>query len=469
MTLKHIFVTLGLLLIGLLHGCGSSSTTTADNGGIGGTGMTSGTVTSYGSIFVNGIEFFTDAQTIITLDGVNVIDEQDVEIGMVVTIQGTVAADGLTGDADTIVFRDELEGPVSANNVDVDGSLTIMGHTVMTTATTVFADATGTYAKLADIPGDGTVVVEVSGYPDGLGTVYATRVEVTDDNWVSGDSAIEVSGIVQNHNAAAFTFDLGSLTVYYAGAIGAENVANDTYVEVHSSAGFNGSNQLIASQIELESGGDLSVDGTEGDEFEIEGIVTTALSGNLFYLNGQAVRISGSTEIGAEVLTSLSVVGTMVEVDGVLAADGVIDADEVEGRSEATIHIAAEVEGASTSTINVLGLTVTIDNNTVITDETATIVWPLNVVSLDGSYVEVEVGRDATDNLVAARLEIEDVTAPLPAEVEIEGEITSTLPLAVEGVLVDPNGLSLGGKGLGDELSVLGSWDGSTVTASAIE
>jgi hypothetical protein len=467
MTLKLNTYILSIALLGLLTSCGTS---TQANGGMGGTGMTVGTVSSYGSIFVNGIEFNTDNVTV-TLDGVTYLDDSEIDIGMVVSVEGSVNADGLTGTANTVTFRDELEGPLSANNVVVDGTITVLGQVVTINSQTVYEPGISGYLTLAAIPGDGSVVVEVSGYPDGRGNVYATRIEVKSP----GDSEIEVKGIVIQLPADAdnFLFKLGELTVYYGEATGGELVQDGSYVQVHSSAGVIGG-KLIASGIE----GNMSVEGSEGDEFDIEGTVTSILINGEFSLNGQLIRIDGSTEMDEGVLVALDSFGSVVEVEGTLVFEGndfVIVADEIEVREVASIHIAAQVTGfdAVASTVILLGLPVQITRLTVITDETDMIdVWPLQVVDMYGLYLEVEVARDAGDNLVAVRLEVENPPSD-PQEVELEGVISSVplSPLEVEGVPVDidTNGLSLGGATEGDELSVTGTWDGSTLTATTIE
>ncbi len=473
-------------LLGVLNACGSGDTTSVanggiggtglplDNGGIGGTGRTIGAITGYGSIFVNGIEFDTTAAAV-EMDGVAGLGDSGLAIGMVVEVSGTVAADGLSGTADSITYRDELEGLVNANNILVDSSLTVMGQTVILSRQTVYDPGVTVYTAPELLPADNSVVVEVSGYPDGQGNIYATLISVKQSGWLSDSgNEIEVKGVVQGLDESAMTFTVGGLSVSYASAQVTEvteGLADGLYVQIHSSTGFDSNGRLIASSIELEEEGDMSLDGAEGDEYELEGIITSPLSGDLFGINGQVVRVSTtSTELKAGV--DLSVVGAKIEVSGTLGADGILDAEEIEGRYDASIHIGAKVEGYTTDSINLLGLSVMVTPTTVITDETATITdWPLNVKALYGGYVEVDAARDEANNLVAVRLKVEERTASTPVEVELEGEVTSTSPspLMVEGVEIDPNGLLSTAPQEGDELSVKGSWNGYTLTATEIE
>ena len=69
-----------------------------DVAGIGGSGYTSsGTITGFGSIYVNGVKFDTSSSTISIDDSPGI--EDDLAIGMRVTVNGTLNADGVNGTA----------------------------------------------------------------------------------------------------------------------------------------------------------------------------------------------------------------------------------------------------------------------------------------------------------------------------------------------------------------------------------
>lgn len=87
-------------------------------GGIGGTGISFGPITGFGSIFVNGVEFQTSGATII-IDG-SPASEGDLKKGMVVTVQGTI--DGDTGIATTILAESAVKGPVDEDVTDPSAS-----------------------------------------------------------------------------------------------------------------------------------------------------------------------------------------------------------------------------------------------------------------------------------------------------------------------------------------------------------
>ncbi|MGB5455735.1 MAG: hypothetical protein WBO18_07160, partial [Gammaproteobacteria bacterium] len=99
-----------------------------DVAGIGGSGVlptggfvSSGTVTGFGSIFVNGVEFETGSSTF-NVDGNPDGVEGDLAIGMRVTVTGSVNADGITGTANSVEYDDEIQGPISdLSPPDTDG------------------------------------------------------------------------------------------------------------------------------------------------------------------------------------------------------------------------------------------------------------------------------------------------------------------------------------------------------------
>ncbi len=120
---------LGLILMGSLISCGGGGSGQLAEGGIGGTGISTGRITGFGSVFVNSVGFNTD-DAVITVDG-EVASEADLGIGMVVAVEGTFDPNGLTGKANRITYEEIVEGTVDA----IDGaaeSLVVLGQTVLT-------------------------------------------------------------------------------------------------------------------------------------------------------------------------------------------------------------------------------------------------------------------------------------------------------------------------------------------------
>ena len=204
------------LLIGIamfiLVACGTGDPGGLAGGGIGGTGISVGKITAFGSVFVNGVKFETTGATI-TIDGQTAMNGQDdLEIGMIVAVEGTFNVDGVRGTAKSINFKDNLEGPVTSVGTPAQ-TLTVLGQTVIVDATTDIYDANGTKITFADIlTGD---IVEVSGFTEAAGAIHATYIKLKADE----ESEIEIKGTISNLNDTFHTFNIGTLIVDYSDAL----------------------------------------------------------------------------------------------------------------------------------------------------------------------------------------------------------------------------------------------------------
>ena len=343
---------LALAVLGAITvaGCGGNSTT-ADSKASAGVKRT-GVITGFGSVYVNGVKYKTETAAAedggvctmsfppicyipVTVEGQKG-SMDDLEIGMVVTLEGSVNADGTTGVATHISYSDELEGVVSAVNIAANGSgtLTVMGQAVKVSATTTFeSDVAAVTAMNLIVSGN---IVEISGYSAGDGNIVATRVEVKKAAWEAGDE-IEVKGVISELNetegpgmSSTKTFMLGMLKVYYFvndTTIAKPTLANGLYVKVTSTEPPVG-NMLKASKVEVEGDGKKGVDGEAGDEFELEGVVSTVDSTTEFVLNGQTVLIDSNTKF-ENGLAPMIAADAKLEVEGMLNADGKLVANEI--------------------------------------------------------------------------------------------------------------------------------------------
>lgn len=304
-------ITTAIALCGpilLAAGCSGSS---SGGGGDGEAVVSRGEITGFGSVYVNGRRYQTDRARFRVDDDDG--DEEDLRLGMIVTVHGSRDDDGY--HADKIDYDNELKGPVSAIKI-IDGSsktLTILGQTVLVTLDTKIDDDGGlTYGTIA--PGD---VLEVSGYP-GDSQLIATHIELQDD-----DDEIEIKGIIENLDDDSF--EIRGFPVIYDGDTEIDDdiskLANGLYVEVEGQLDLAGTS-LIAEEIEEED------DGFDDDENEVEikGVISGYDDTTLrFTLQGLTVDASTAEfDPGSLLLAE----GLLVEVEGYIA-DGVMFADEV--------------------------------------------------------------------------------------------------------------------------------------------
>ncbi len=325
MKVKKAFEYLLIALILMTFTSCSSS-----GGGIGGSGAVSkpvvskGTITEKGSIFVNGVEFDTTGAAITTDDNPDRA-ENDLDLGMVVTVRGTVNPNGTTGTADSIEFADNLEGPITGDD-DVAKNITVLGQTVKWDISTRCENSSSAAIDCATLAVNN--LVEVSGFLTTTG-IQATRIEIKKDPFVPGDK-VELKGTISD-NPTGTTFHIGLQEVDFSAAtlkdIPNGILANGMFVEVKGTLDPS-LVVLHATKIELEEEGLVF---EEGKEVEIEGLVSdfTSCNGSVcsFKVNGQPVQTNASTEFKNVTIAN----NVRVEVEGTIST-GILIAREVSPR-----------------------------------------------------------------------------------------------------------------------------------------
>jgi hypothetical protein len=402
-----------LALIAVVTSCGGGGSNVA--AGIGGTGqIASGSITKFGSIFVNGVEYDIDAASC-SVDGSDVTGncQANLALGMVVTVVGTVA--DTTGSASSVVFDANVSGPVSGLTPSPDGltkTLSILGVSVtVDTASSVFDDSTPGFS-FATLANDN--VVKVSGFLDTSGALQATYVAKTADTVNFGTSAVKIKGSAANVTGSGGlgdAFTLNGITVTILPGADLSDlpggvVSAGTFVAV---SGVVTSNTSVgANKIELAS----PTVGKDGDEVSVEGLVS-GFSGDLgnFLVAGRVVDASGASfEPASPQLAD----GLKVEVEGRISGTTLV-ADKVEGRGS-EIKIDAVVSTRTSSTLTVLlgdgSVTVNVDNQTRIEDSTGGIENPGLSDLNSGDFVQIrgflsdsgitaaEIHRESADNVI---------------------------------------------------------------------
>lgn len=473
--LRHATALSIALLASACGGGGSDGATTAGTttiAGINGGGVARGTITGFGSIFVNGVEFSTSAATV-TLDGASG-SESGLRIGQVVTVQGTIADDGRTGTARTVTYNYDVEGPVASVNVATNTAV-VLGQTLRITGTTVFEGFTP--ASLAGVAVGN--VVEVSGLPDSSGVIVASRLQLK-----AAGGTLGVSGRIATLDAAARRFTVNSLSVDYAGAtIRNGTLAAAACVEAKGTAIAGG--VLVATSVEVKS---CTLGATTNDKMEVEGMVTRFASATDFDVGTQRVTTTASTTYvnGAASATAADLrLNLKVEVEGTVNASGVLEARKVEIKPDSSSRLLGNVEAVSTAagTLTMYGITVTVNASTQLEDKSRVKLAPLRLADLrTGDYLELRGFRGATAaSVVATRVERQDADTKL----EIQGLVTQVARpgLTILGVAITTTGGTAYRNTDGSAMTadaffaaaanrsvkVRGTWTGASFTATEAE
>lgn len=395
-TLISFVIATHLSLAGCGGGGGGGIASTGGSGGIGGTGVTStGTIDGFGSIFVNGVEYET-TDSLVSLDGVT-STEDELRLGMVVTVRGTVNDDGKTGSADQVIFDDEVQGPVAAIEIGLDGDtllVTVLGVSVIAERnSTVFDGVTFDSLAVGDL-------VEVSGFVENNQRLRATRIEKK-SRFVAGASEVELKGIVSARTDTTFT--LNTFVVDYSTAdlseVAGGRVVDGMQVEVH---GTLTDNVISATRIEEED--DLTDDFDDEDKISLQGAITSFVDRSNFSVNGIAIDASSAELEPAQLLLAN---GVVVEVSGLWRGTN-LKADKVRSRRgrvelEAKVASVNASEGSITLQFFTGTVAVQVTGTTLLDDETDR-ADPLKLGDIaSGDFLAVEAVR-VEDALVATRV-----------------------------------------------------------------
>jgi len=412
------YLVLSLMMLLACSGGGGGGGGIGDllaGGGIGGTGITIGAISGFGSVIVNDVHYNTeDAEVIINGDSWccgNSVVESNLATGMVVRVETKYPADGQTV-AERIVFTSNLIGPVqSITAIDsVVKILSILGQSVIIDDETQFEKNT-TFNHIAE-----NNVLEVSGWPDEGGGIHATYINKISET-LEPDTEVMIKGIVTAIDDQ-LTFRINQQVVEVdISRIDNPVTAAGQLVIVHGFLDDSGS--LVASRLEIEN--ELGVE--NADSVEIEGIVSQVWSADEFILGNTEVQIDDATIFVG--LTREDIMpGARLLVKGALY-DGVLLADEVKAKDKIDIEgsVASVVlDDMVTGEITLRGLSplvVRINSATRIFGRAS----KLSDIEYDQHVVKILGYATGMKYVVASKVKVAEVKKNKPIKVKLQGPI----------------------------------------------
>lgn len=339
-----------LLLAAVLPGCGG-----VDSGGTGQTvenpTSSSGRVSGFGSVIVNGIRFDDSQALVIDDDGV-LHPRSDLRLGMVVEVEGRLRGNSGLGTAQQIQFGHEIAGPVES--VDGPGStLVVLGQTVLVDADTLFD---GYAAGLADVLA-GQLLAVHGFYDPSAGRYTATRIERR-----ASLAQYTLRGrIVGLQGPPVRNFSIGAALIDYGSVASPPPLADGLSVRVSLNT-TPVSGRWVASSVHSSQR-----HFPDDNEAEVEGYVSGYAGSASFLVAGLPVDASGpGVTVRRGTLADLAD-GQRVEVEGVMRG-GVLVASVVDfkrgGRQEFELHGPVESIDFGAQTLVLRGVTIAWDGNT---------------------------------------------------------------------------------------------------------
>ncbi len=351
-----------------------------------------GPVSAFGSVVVNGVRFDTSSAQVVVEGQPGTLD--DLSVGDVVIVTGTVNANGTTGVATSVTFDDNVQGPIASID-SIANKLVVLGQTVRSGEDTSFGEGIEPPSVAGLIVGD---IVEVSGLVESDGSIRATRIERK-----SAGSGFEITGVVANHDGVAHTFNINAQVVDYSAAqlqgFPGGSIVDGQLVEVHGGtlAGL----VLGATSVEFRNN---ALGGPSGARREVEGFITRFASAADFDVAGLPVTTTAQTVIQGGVLA----LNAKVEVEGTLNAAGVLVASKVEVRAASSVRVRSFVDSvnAAGGSIVVFGVTATVNALTRFEDQSAQELRPFSLSDIAvGDYVEIRGTLSSGGALVATLVE----------------------------------------------------------------
>lgn len=510
-------------------GSGGSPTTsgTQQPDGAAAGAVSSGTVTAFGSVFVNGHEFSTAGATVVDDDtGSRAAGTSALEVGMSVDVKAASDSTSATPKAAEIHLHPLARGVVDGSDTGA-GTLVVMGQKVQLTASTNFSDhraclaaatpctaITGQSDLTATSASGAGHYVTVHGYlfsaTGGAGDadIVATLISVADAPTAPRAIAYKAEGVVSAASGSSIT--IGSLAVDLSGAkcaaagaavdCASAYAAGDVVAVAGATAPTLPATSFAPSLARKVSKLALAVAGTPMEiEGQVSAVTTTPPS---FVVRG--VTVDGSA------LASLPAKGDFVRVTGTVAADG----NSVAATALKVLHTAVSatfgfegdaagvVAGSAAGTwqLTLLGQTVTVNAATRLADWSKRGVDPAAnpfnastfqtyLAASASQHLLVRTQADAAGALTALSVTIVPASsgagvggtidaAPAPANgstattFSVHGLAVSADPLAIVKAAPEHDGHGFGGMvtigpatvAAGDLVLARGTWDAASST-----
>ena len=363
-----------------------------------------GTVTGFGSIFINGIRYETDDDTEYGKDDSDA-SEDDFAVGMMVRVRSR--SQNAIGEriAERVEYDEDIEGPVDEVNGDV---LVVFGQTVLT-ADATFDDG----LSAADVrQGD---ILEVSGQRGPDDELVAGYIERKAD--VDVDE-YEVRGQVRNLDEVAQTFEIGGLEVDYSLAALDDldgGIENGMLVEVEDADKSYQPQSFVVVATEVEGEDRLEFrDDDENDrqsredDYEIEGLISSVDADSSSFFIGEVLVVYSAATLFEYGTADDLAPGVKVEAEGDRQADGGIRADKIKfARNAARVSGLVEAVDEDAMTLEVLGVVVRVSEATEVEDDRSEAERFADLMLMTNEFVEVEGVQDG-NAIRAFELERED-------------------------------------------------------------
>jgi len=389
----------------------------------------SGVISSFGSVYVNGVRYITADSNIIANDDKS--NEDALKVGMKVVINAQRSSDAST--ALEVKYLADAIGTIKA--IDLAGSsLTILGQTYFITEATQFDDVLFNELRTG-------MTVELSAFENEYGQFIVSYLETKD-----GQTEQQLTGTISYINKVNKTFSIGQLVVNYAAADVTGLLKVGSLVKLKSKF-IPIANEFTAEEVTVQ-GMLLVVDGL----LEIAGIVEdldTSEEFTTIKLDGRKYLLTDSTnftqgdEDDLQIGSQVSLVATVIQGESETEAPSYpINSIRIELANEVSLE--GIVQSVSDTSFTLFGREFTVDLYTQYEDDSE---QELRYFTFSDIAIGDKLDVDAYEVdgvLISRNIEREETGAIEQDSYELEGVVDSidtTLPsFSVKGITVITNG-----------------------------
>ncbi|WP_404401698.1 DUF5666 domain-containing protein [Idiomarina seosinensis] len=438
---------------------------------------TEGTISGFGSVYVNGQRYRSENANI-AIGNNPAAEESGLQVGMVVSLAASSSDNGEDPEATEIRYEEHLQGPVSFIDLEA-GVIEILGQQVVFNDLTEFDETDSSTLSINDI-------VEVSGYLNEDGDFYATRIELEAD-----EDEFSIKGTISALDTSAQTFQLNDLVVDYSSAtfddMATEDLADGLFVKVEGEREAYDAETSTLVATEIENKDDALAELGEADEVKIAGLVSEYNeTDGTFKVNRYTFTVTDDTEFDDGPASRLAN-GVRVKVEAQAEGDQ-LNAEEIEfiaknARQKSEGQVEAIDADNQSFTLN--GVTFVVDDNTSYLDtsgqgarqfnyaDIAVNDWlkVLSVVNDNGDNLAVKVKRSEQEDLEG---EVKGVVSEVSAEGMTVAGVEVTFDEQTEfendaGELTLDEFVALFDGETPIELEVEGEYDGEILIAREVE
>ena len=320
-------------------------------------------VMTKGSTIVNGVRF-DDTSANVSLDDTT-MSAAALQNGMVVKLVGTVNGDGMTGIAQRIKALVEVRGrPSSVSPLASPPNLLLNNQTVFIDDQTIFSGLVNFNAITT------TTLIEVHGLRDTTGRIRATRIEANAAQMADA-TLDEIRGVVTGGlGTNPMTFSLGAQTINAGAAAvvpAGASFRNGSVVEVFCAQPCISGGVFQASRVKVEDAEDAAFQPAAGQRLEVEGLISGfSTQPGTFSVGTTSVTTTSATRFEGGMATDLAN-DVRVEVDGTWNNTSLVASTIEFQRSVVRLQGTVTAASAAQFTMNVAGLSVNIQTDSVTT------------------------------------------------------------------------------------------------------